>query len=137
MNKSIIVLTALSLLTVVAGTATAAVHQGTILAGNPVSSIGAGPTEVVFECDEGAPTTGVDAQWFNVAGEGTQFELIMDPGLDADVYFYDAGCSWLDDGGDGAEGGAGVTETGDLPTGTAYAIVVGAFGSGAFTLTVS
>lgn len=116
--------------------ATAAEHGGAIFLGAPAFGLGLGPTEFLHPCDEAAQTTNLDAVWFAIAGEGTGFTLVMDLTLDADVYFYDADCGYLDTT-QGAQGFLGDTEEGPVPPGAAFAIVVGYAGSGSFVLTIA
>ena len=59
----------------------------------------------------------------------------MDPTLDADVWFYDAACNFINDD-SMAQAFVGETESSTVPAGAAYAVVDGFAGTGNFTLTV-
>lgn len=123
-----------SLLVLPTAVAASTTFSGTITAGHPATGVGVGVTELGAACDTEADLNGVDGHWFDVAAyDGWTFVLTMDATLDADVWFYDASCTPIDDG-SGAKGIIGVQETGKVPSNAAYAIVNGYAGTGSFTL---
>jgi hypothetical protein len=138
MRNTIILLAAASLLTMapaaVAGHGETFDEDGEILVGQP----GAGVTERGAACDTESGLNGVDGQWYAIDGFGDHdFELTMDDTLDVDLYFYTAGCDFVNADADGAEAFLGGTEDGTVPSEAAFAVVDGFAGTGGFTLSIS
>lgn len=114
-------------------------RSGHIVAGHPATWFVGGVTEIVAPCEENSTFDGIDGVWFNISGsDGLELILIPDLTLDADAWFYDAGCDLLD-GEIGVldEGLIGVPVSGFVPSGAAWVIIDGFAGSGNFEFTIS
>lgn len=112
--------------------------DGTILAGHPAALFGVGAGELVAACDSTATLQGVDAAWLPLADPATLRSFRLEPAatLDADVFFFDDECDFIDTY-RGAAQLAGLPESGPLPPRSAFALVVGSAGSGAFRFQTS
>jgi hypothetical protein len=116
--------------------------SGTITLGQP----GIGITETVGECDTASDVQGLDGMWFAIEGHDAWSGRLELPAAetDADVYFYDAECSYIDYSDMaqnfialGVEPVADNSEVGTVPEGAAFAVVNGFVGSQiSFTLTL-
>lgn len=110
---------------------------GTILVGNPMTGIVGGVTENVEGCSPGGATEGLDGVWFDIAGFGGGTGVLTNADtLDGDVWFYTAGCGFINNAAMAAKG-LGETETGAIPEAAAYAVVDGFVGTGDFTLSLT
>lgn len=128
---------ALALLLIAAPAVSAQTYSGSILVGHAVTGLAGGATEIFEACTPDGELAGVDGVWFDIGtGDNRTFALTMDSTLDADVYFYDAGCSYISDY-SGAQNFLGEAEAGIVPEGARFAIVDGFAGTGAFELTIS
>ncbi len=126
--------------------------SGTILVGDPVTSVTGGvsetgrtlnPTGSGPDCVSAQPTDGVDGLFFDVSDYAGQAAVLADvndsAGVnDLDVWFYDATCSVIGSYAAMATDPApGVGETGVVPDNAAYAVVdLFAGANASFTLTV-
>jgi hypothetical protein len=99
-------------------------YEGDISVGNPATATGApAVAELVGSCDNTAPTEGFDAAWVKLseddAGLDGTLSATGDTGLeDADAYFYDSACNFID-----ASWNAGIEEAGTVPENAAWVAV--------------
>jgi len=136
-RASLLATAVLALAAAPAAAGSSTTFEGRISIGHPTTFLGLGVTELFAPCDEASELNGVDGVWFEVAGlAGADFLLTMEQTLDADVYFYDDSCSFLEADG-GADNFFDLPESGTVPPGAEYAIVTAFTGFGAFTLTLT
>lgn len=99
--------------------------EGEIAVGNPMGAIGGGISEIVADCDPGAPAQGIDGITFAVPaaarGKVATLSTSGPAGIDVDVYWYDANCR-PDFGASMTRRGTG-NETGTIPVDTVVGVV--------------
>ena len=118
------------------GHAPVIVVEGSILVGHLGTVFLGGVTESLASCDPSSPLNGLDGVWVDIRGYvGHPFLLTTDPTLDGDLWFYTDACLWIHLA-TGAHFGLGEPEHGRVPDRSAYLIVDGGLGTGAFRLTV-
>src|SRR5438552_11414162 len=106
-------------------------YSGSVVVGHPVTAAAGGVSEIAAACSPGGAVDGIDGQWFALAATdpGQAATLTMDPTLDADVWFYDAACNFINDD-SMAQAFVGETESSRVPAAAAYAVVDGFAGTG-------
>lgn len=97
---------------------------GVIQAGNPMTAVVGGVTEIMGACDPTSDVQGVDGYWLKLPADAATKRAtltIRDVDDDVDLYFYDGDCSFVDDL-SMAQKSFGETEHGNIPEGATWAV---------------